>query len=310
MPCDPTSRRDFMRNCVAGTAALSLTPILHGNISNTMSGDQNYRAASRTVLLNQDWLFSSEPDPSALEREFHDRAFSRITLPHCVVPLSWQNWNPRNWEKICTYRRHFSLPRDFTGHRVVVEFERVMIAATPAINGHKLPEHLGGFLPFRYEITRFCEEQNVLAIDVDSRWLNIPPEGSPKGPSSIDYLLPGGITGSVHVRAFPQIFISDIFAKPVHVLNSNRLLEVTCTIDAAVLPQSALHIEAVLQDHGRMIRSSAAKLDLKHTGESQVTLTLSGLEHVNLWDIEAPHLYDLAVKLSLNKPALPASRTG
>jgi beta-galactosidase len=102
-----------------------------------------------------------------------------------------------------------------------------MIAATPVINGHKLPEHLGGFLPFRYEITRFCEEQNVLAIAVDSRWLNIPPEGSPKGPSSIDYLLPGGITGSIHVRAFPQIFISDIFGKPVHVLNSNRLLEVT-----------------------------------------------------------------------------------
>jgi hypothetical protein len=44
------------------------------------AGDQNYPGASRTVLLNQDWLFSSEPDPSALEREFDDRAFSRITL--------------------------------------------------------------------------------------------------------------------------------------------------------------------------------------------------------------------------------------
>jgi len=109
------------------------------------------------VLLNQDWLFSSEPDASALEPEFDDRAFSRITLPHCVAPLSWQNWNPRSWDKICAYRRHFSLPRDFSGHRIVVEFEHVMIAATPVINGHRLPEHLGGFLPFRHEITRFCQ---------------------------------------------------------------------------------------------------------------------------------------------------------
>ena len=309
MPSHQTSRRDFIRNCVPGTAALPLTAILHGKTANTISPDQSNRAASRTLVLDQDWLFSSEPDPSALEREFDDRTFSRITLPHCVVPLSWQNWNPRSWEKICTYRRHFSLPRDFIGHRVIVEFERAMIAATPVINGHKLPTHLGGFLPFRYEITRFCEEQNVLAIAVDSRWLNIPPQGSPKGPSSIDYLLPGGITGSVRIRAFPQIFISDVFAKPINVLNSNRALEITCTIDAAVLPQGSLHIQAELHEDGRVIGRVGSKLDLTHTGESQTVLTLTGLEHVNLWDIEAPRLYDLAVTLLLNRQASHDYRT-
>jgi beta-galactosidase len=180
-------------------------------------------------LLNQDWLFSSEPDPSALEPEFDDRTFSQIILPHCVAPLSWQNWNPQSWQKICTYWRHFSFPRNFTGHRIIVEFEHVMIAATPVINGHKLPEHRGGFLPFRYEITDLCTDDNLLAIAVDSRWLHIPPEGSPKGPSAIDYLLPGGITGSVRLRAFPPIFISDVFAKPINVLHSNRLLEIACS---------------------------------------------------------------------------------
>lgn len=297
-----------MTSCLPGTAALSFTPILYNKLSNAIPGDGNYRAASRAVLLNQDWLCSSEPDPSAMEREFDDRAFSRITLPHCVVPLSWQNWNPRTWEKVFTYRRHFSLPRDFAGHRVFIEFEHVMIAASPVINGHRLPIHLGGFLPFRYEITRFCEKQNVLVLAVDSRWLNIPPEGSTKGPSSIDYLLPGGITGSVYIRAFPPIFISDIFAKPTNVLNSSRLLEVTCMIDAAEIPEGALHIEAALQDHGRVVRSSTAILNLQHTGESQQSLTLTGLEHVDLWDVEAPHLYDLAVTLFLNQEPLHESR--
>jgi beta-galactosidase len=299
----------LIKTCLAGSAALSFTPILHGKDSGTGSGNQSHRAASLTVLLNQDWLFSSEPDPSALEPQFDDRTFSQITLPHCVAPLSWQNWNPQSWEKICTYRRHFSLPREFTGHRIIVEFERVMIAATPAINGHKLPEHRGGFLPFRYEITHFCEDRNLLAVAIDSRWLNIPPEGSPKGPSAIDYLLPGGITGSVRLRAFPQIFISDVFAKPINVLDSNRLLEIACTIDAASLPQAPLHIGAELQDRGRVIRSSAAKLDLKHTGESPITLTLTGLKDVKLWDIEAPHLYDLVVTLFLNKQAMHEYRT-
>jgi len=308
MPRHQTSRRDLIKNYVAGAAALSFTPILHGEISNTTSGDQNYRAASRTMPLNQDWLFS-EHDPAALEEEFDDRAFSRITLPHCVTPLSWQNWNPQNWEKICTYRLHFSLPRDFTGQRVFVEFEHVMISTTPVINGHKLPEHLGGFLPFRCEITPFCKDENVLAVAVDSRWLNIPPEGSPKGPSSIDYLLPGGITGLVRLRAFPQIFISDVVAKPVNVLKSNRLLEITCSIDAASVAQTGLHVETSLQDRGRVIHRSKARLDLKHTGESQVTLTLTGLEHVSVWDVEAPHLYDLSVTLFVHGQALHEYRT-
>jgi beta-galactosidase len=226
-----------------------------------------------------------------------------------VVPLSWQNWNPESWEKICTYRRHFSLRQDFTGRRIFVEFEHVMIAATPVMNGHKLPEHLGGFLPFRYEITDLCEKQNVLAIAVDGRWLNIPPEGSPKGPASIDYLLPGGITGSARVRAFPQVFISDVFAKPTDVLNPNRQVEITCTIDAARLPHGALHVEAALADHGRVIRSSATKLNLDHTGESERQLALTGLEHIKLWDTEAPHLYDVTVTLFLNEQPLHEYRT-
>jgi hypothetical protein len=93
-----TSRRELVKNCLAGTAALSFAPILHGKNSDATSSNQSSRAVSRAMPLNDDWLFSSEPDPSALEPEFDDRAFSRITLPHCVAPLSWQNWNPRSWE--------------------------------------------------------------------------------------------------------------------------------------------------------------------------------------------------------------------
>ncbi len=309
MPRHQTSRRALIKNCLAGTAALSFAPILYGKNSDANSSNQNRRAAGRTVLLNQDWLFSYEPDPFALKPEFDDRAFSRITLPHCVAPLSWRNWNPPSWEKVWTYRRHFSRPREFAGHRVFVDFEHIMIAATPVINGHKLPQHLGGFLPFRYEITRFLKDDNVLAIAVDSRWLNIPPEGSPKGPSSIDYLLPGGITGSVRLRAVPAIFITDVFAKPVNVISSNRRLEISCSLDAASLPNTPLHVEAALEDHGRVIGASTVKVELEHIGQSQLTLTLTGLEHVALWDIEAPRLYDLIFTLFLNNQRLHEYRT-
>ena len=66
-----------------------------------------------------------------------------------------------------------------------------MNSATPVINGHELPVRAGGYLPFHYEITDWLRDgDNVLAVAVDSRWNRVPPEGNPKGPTSVDYLEP------------------------------------------------------------------------------------------------------------------------
>ncbi|MDQ2776295.1 MAG: hypothetical protein M3Y57_15460 [Acidobacteriota bacterium] len=260
--------------------------------------------------MDQDSLFAADFNEAGLEIEFDDEALTRVTLPHCVTALSWQNWNPVTWEKVCLYRRHFALPREFNGHRVFIHFDHVMAAATPVVNGHKLPQHLGGFLPFKYEVTGLLKKNgNVLAVAVDSRWMNAPPEGSPKGPSSIDYMLPGGITGAVSLRAVPQIFIGDVFAKPVNVLDSRRRLELTCSIDAGVVPSGALRLETSLTDNPRVIASSATDFKLANTGESKVTLSLTGLQGVALWDVSAPKLYNVEVRLFLNGQLLHEYRT-
>jgi len=305
-----TSRRELIKSCVAGSVALPFAAVLGGQESRDISAVRRGGTASRDLELDQDWLFATELDGAALETDFDDRALARVTVPHCVTALSWQNWNPASWEKIWLYRRHFALPQEFSGHRVFIHFEHVMAAATPVVNGHKLPRHLGGFLPFSYEITGLVKEKgNVLAVAVDSRWMNVPPEGSPKGPSSIDYMLPGGITGAVRLRAVPRIFISDVFAKPVNVLDSQRRLEIACLIDAGMVPSGVLRLEASLSDNARVIASSATRFDLENTGESKVTLSVTGLQGVALWEVSAPKLYDVEVTLFLNGQPLHEYRT-
>ena len=227
-----SSRRELIRSCAAATAALTLVPILRSDGSKDASVAEKSGPGRRVLSLDQNWLFGGTLDTAALQPEFDDKAFSRVTLPHCVTPLSWQNWDPASWEHIWIYRRRFVLPRGFGGHRIFLEFDNVMAAATPVVNSRALPQHLGGFLPFQYEITGLVnEKENVVAVAVNSRWINVPPEGSPTCPSSIDCMLPGGVTGSVHLRAVPQVFISDVFAKPVSVLDSDRRLDVTCSVD-------------------------------------------------------------------------------
>lgn len=300
-----------MRGCVGAGAVLGCAPILKSRTVHGLPVDGGHGPAQITIPLDEDWLFGGKlKDAAALKPAFNDTSFSRITLPHCVSQLSWQNWDPAAWEDVWIYRRHFTLPSAFRKHRLFLHFEEVMAAATPSLNGHALPQHLGGFLPFRYEITDLVtDKENSLAVAVDSRWMKVPPEGSPKGPASIDYLLPGGITGSVQLRAVPQIFVSDVFAKPVNVLDSNRQLEVLCSVDSAVVPTGPLRLTATLWDGSRKIAAASKALSIEKSGETQASLAVTGLQNIKLWDVTTPHLYDLAVTLFLNDRPLHSHRT-
>src|SRR6202044_3394639 len=189
---DNVSRRSFIRGCAA-TAALG--PAVLGWSQPGTSTTHPGGPAQHILPLDQDWLFGGKFSPAAIDLAFDDSRFTRITLPHTVTPLSWQNWDPASWQDLWIYRRHFSVPPEFKNLRLFLHFDRAMASATPTINGQSLEPHAGGFLPFDREITRLVRDKdNVLAVNVDSRWLNVPPAGSPKGPAAVDYLLPGGIT--------------------------------------------------------------------------------------------------------------------
>jgi beta-galactosidase len=144
---------------------------------------------------------------------------------------------------------------------------------------------------------------------VDARWESVPPEGSPKGPASIDYLLPGGITGSVAIQAVPQVFISDVFAKPVNVLQRDRRLEIRCGLDAGAVPPGRVRLVATLRRGSQTVASTSKEVLIEKPGESQADLTLGGLQDIALWDVAEPHLYDLSVELLVNGKPLHDHRT-
>lgn len=302
------SRRGFIYKCGLGVAAVASTTFFGGSVSKLLAlsrltarnlNNTKFQNLSCLFSLNHDWLFGGRFNSEALQVDFNDENFSKVTIPHCVSNLSWQNWQPSDWEDVWIYRRHFKLPESCKGLRIFLNFDGVMVGRTPIINNHTLPEYLGGYLPNRYEITNWLNDKdNVLAVKVDSRWSNVPPEGSPKGPKSIDYLEPGGIFRSVHLQAVPQIYISDVFAKPVNVLYADRHLDIKCSIDAAIIPSQQLVLRAQLRDKDKVISETERNIKIKKAGITEVSLTLSNLNAVKLWDVESPYLYDVIVTLS------------
>src|SRR5215472_832901 len=211
--------------------------------------------------LNQGWLFGGVYTDGAADPEYDDSGFSRVTLPHTVVPLSWGGWDPAGWEKICIYRRH--LDGSHLAGRVFADFDGVMVNATAVVNGVHAGVHKGGYLPWSVELTdHLVPGDNVLAVIVDSRWLPVPPGGARRGAKSVDYLQPGGIYRDAKLRVLPGIFLADLFARPADVLSASPNLDVRCTVDAALAPPGQATITAELLDGTRTLATASTTFEI------------------------------------------------
>ena len=262
--------------------------------------------------MNTGWRFG-EFVLGSYRPDFKDKSLAKVTLPHCVVNLSWHGWKPKSWDDTWIYRRHFDVAKELSGLRFFIEFAGVLTGAKVFVNGHRLGEHLGGYVPFDYEATgKLKPRDNVLAVVVDSSWgLNVPPDKpEPAAPSSIDFLQPGGIYRGVSLKVVPQIFLKDVFAKPVDVLDKTlRRVEVECAVDAAAMPRRSARLEVELRSGRQTVSRASAKLGITRRGEKTVKLTLKNLGDVSLWDVEAPNLYEVVTTLYTDGRALDERRT-
>ena len=294
VPRKRPTRRRFLQN---GAAALAALPLSQSLGVAELSSQGAHGRAEHLQSLNEGWVFGGKQPIASLENTFRDPTLPRVTLPHCVSTLSWEDWSAASWQDVWSYCRAFSVAAGPADTRFLLHFDRVMASASPRINGHDLPPHQGGFLPFEYEITEWIRrEENLLSVSVDARWLNVPPAGSTKGPQSIDYFLPGGIIGGVSLRAVPRVFLRDVFATPTNVLSPQRQLEVRVRIDAGAGSHANYRLIAALHDKEKQIAQAEKNVTVAE-GDQEVSLPLKGLEEITLWDFEQPRLYNLVVTL-------------
>jgi beta-galactosidase len=258
--------------------------------------------------FNQGWLFGGPYAGGAELPGYDDSRYTPVTLPHTVTDLSWADWDYRAWERTWIYRKHFDGAPP-AGSRVLVTFDGVMTNATVVLNGRPAAAHAGGYLPWTAELTgRLRPRDNVLAVVVDGRWLDVPPDALPGGPPTMDFLQPAGIYRDVRLTVVPDIYLADVFARPRDVLTGSRTVRVTATVRADVVPRDgAATVTAVLLDGDRTMAAARTTLRVSRPGSYPVALTLAGTGPVTYWSPEQPKLYTVRTTLSY---AARASRPG
>jgi beta-galactosidase len=298
------SRRSVLLGGVLGAVAalgtsLALFARQHAGAGHPQAAGPRPVREARSYDFGHGWLFGGRYAAGAEQPGYDDGGFENVTLPHTVTGLSWDNWDYASWEQVWIYRKHFA-GAAIAGGRVLVTFDGVMTNAIVVLNGWTAGTHVGGYLPFTAELTSHMSEgDNVLAVIVDARWLDVPPDAESAGPSSMDYLQPGGIYRGVTLHVVPEIYLEDVFARPQNVLSDDRDIKIKVTVNAAVVPEgNTAAITATLLDGTRVLAAARTASQVTGTGTSTVSLTIGQIGPVRYWSPENPKLYTVKTTLS------------
>lgn len=184
------------------------------------------------------------------------------------------------------YKRTFTVPANWKGKKVMLNFGAVDWRSEIYINDIKVGSHQGGYTPFSFDATPFLNkagEQKLVVKVWDPTDKGFQPRGKQTSrPEGIWYTPVTGIWQTVWMEPVAEKFIKNVRSVS-NIDNSSLNVEVeTCATTYADL------YEVTVFDGGKQIASAKAA-----TGQ-QVNISIPNQK---LWDTENPFLYDMKVKL-------------
>ena len=114
-----------------------------------------------------------------------------------------------------TYEREFSLPAGFRKDRVLLHFGAVDQECTVYLNDIELGSHVGGYLPFSFDVTEQLRERNTLRVIVfDPLDTDLPYGKQRKDRGGMWYTPVSGIWQTVWMESVPENYIRGVKLEP------------------------------------------------------------------------------------------------
>lgn len=251
--------------------------------------------ATSESLNDAGWRRVSLPHDFVLEGDFTRKAAEGNEMQH--IP-EMESVDSRHMAggflegDVAWYRRHFTLPEEWRGKRVLLHFDGVYRDSTVYVNQYYVGEYENGYTSFYYDITDFLYDEdgreNLIAVRVDATgregwWY----EG-------------GGIYRDVWVEGKEAVSFSPDGVYVNSVVDCNQKtarLEIRTEVESKYLQDADIRVECIVRDaKGNEVQriEQAARVDA--WSQTEVRLD-TGLTDVTLWDLEHPALYELEARL-------------
>jgi len=125
---------------------------------------------SRVLIdLSGIWNFKIDDGNGFDEKWFEKPLQNSMTMPvPCAYNDMKENKDLRDHYGWVFYQKEFTVPKLLSSQRIVLRIGAATHKAVVYLNGEKLAEHKGGFLPFEVELKNL-KEANLLTLAVDNR---------------------------------------------------------------------------------------------------------------------------------------------
>lgn len=259
-------------------------------------------AGRETLNFNTDWLYSSTNYENGAAVRLDDSGFDKVSVPHANTILETHKGDDfpnqiASYRFISWYRRHFTLPENYTGRNITVDFEGVATIADVYLNGELLESHKGAYTGFSVDITDKVYtdgRENILAVRVNSeRQPQIPPEGG-----SVDYCLFGGIVRDVTMTITEPVHVKQVFVTtPNLTKESGKVNNSVDILNNSKQGKSYTVETTVLDKEGKTVTSISKTADIPAGRLTNVEMTTNAISNPHLWDIDDPYQYTAVTKI-------------
>ncbi len=237
---------------------------------------------SRWLNLNGEWQFENavEGEAPPIGRNLEEVILVPFPIESALSGI--MRHQDRMW-----YRRTFTVPTEWAGERVLLNFGAVDWEATIYVNGQLVGSHRGGYDAFSLDITdQLTDGLNELIVVVyDPTNAANPPLGKQRmGGTGIWYTPASGIWQTVWLEPVPSAYITRLQLTPDLDQQAVQLLVNGTGITTHTIEASVWH-------SGTLVASV--------TGSVSTPFTIS-IPAPHVWSPADPFLYDVQVDLKLD----------
>ena len=274
--------------------------------------------------LNGAWKFNWAPDPDSRPADFYKPEFDVSAWKEIPVPSNWQvkgygvplysnipypfkkdpprvmgeppkeftNYAQRN--PVGSYRRTFTVPQDWTGRQVFIQFDGVDSAFYLWINGKQVGYSQGSRTPALFNITSFLVPgENAIAAEVyrycDGSYLE-----------DQDFWRLSGIYRNVYLWSSADLHLRDFFFRADL---DDDYRDAKVTVDLAVMNYSdvprkcSVEMAITTLDGQKVAEFAPARLTVPAGVTTQRTPAPVVVANPAKWTAETPNLYKLILTL-------------
>ena len=259
--------------------------------------------------FNQGWRYHLGDIAGAGETAFDDSQWQVVNVPHTARLEPSEASGGRNYQGVVWYRKHFIVPKDLQGKDITLHFEAIMGKQDIYVNGIKVKEHLGGYLPININLSKQgikAGEQCVIAVKADNSDDKTYPPG--KKQAALDFCYHGGMYRDVWLIGKSKVAITDALEAGrvagggvfIHFGEiTDKASEVFINVEIGNNQQkkaSPTVVVKIKDKAGKTIANIKKKIAIAPESQTSAYLATT-IKNANLWSPDSPYLYNVEISV-------------